>query len=212
MTSFVLRSVQDRPSSYPARDDNCTFCRIVAEKSGAHVVYEDEDCMAFLDIYPMRPGHTLLIPKTHVVRLADLDPTSAGKMGMALPKVVNAVCEATGNPDLNVVCNQGYAQAVHVHWHLIPAPTFSSIPKPDPKPKASNITSSSDPVGELPVNKLSVSSPSRKKKNNNKSYEHKPAGSSPPSHQYMLRGEMAYRDFLDDDEAEGLVREIKSRL
>jgi hypothetical protein len=66
------------------------------------------------DIYPMRPGHTLLIPKTHVVRLADLDPTSAGKMGMALPKVVNAVCEATGNPDLNVVCNQGYAQAVHV--------------------------------------------------------------------------------------------------
>lgn len=66
------------------------------------------------DIYPMRPGHTLLIPKTHVVRLADLDPKSAGKMGMALPKVVNAVCEATGNPDLNVVCNQGYAQAVHV--------------------------------------------------------------------------------------------------
>ena len=55
----------------------------------------------------MRPGHTLLIPKTHVVRLADLDPASAGKMGMALPKVVNAVCEATGNPDLNVVCNQG---------------------------------------------------------------------------------------------------------
>jgi hypothetical protein len=35
-------------------------------------------------------------------------------MGMALPKVVNAVCEATGNSDLNVVCNQGYAQAVHV--------------------------------------------------------------------------------------------------
>ena len=48
MTSFVLRSVQDRPSSFPARDDNCTFCRIVAEKSGAYVVYEDEDCMAFL--------------------------------------------------------------------------------------------------------------------------------------------------------------------
>lgn len=55
----------------------------------------------------MRPGHTLLIPKTHVVRLADLPPDAGAKMGAALPRIVNAVCEATGNPDLNVVCNQG---------------------------------------------------------------------------------------------------------
>ena len=68
----------------------------------------------------MRPGHTLLIPKTHVVRLADLDPASAGKMGMALPKVVNAVCEATGNPDLNVVCNQGESsRRVSIRFGLV---------------------------------------------------------------------------------------------
>lgn len=48
MTSFILRSVQDRPSSYPPIDRNCTFCRIIADKSEAFVVYEDDKCMAFL--------------------------------------------------------------------------------------------------------------------------------------------------------------------
>jgi diadenosine tetraphosphate (Ap4A) HIT family hydrolase len=45
------------------------------------------------DIYPMRPGHTLLIPKAHVARLADLPPTLGGVMGTALPRVVKAICE-----------------------------------------------------------------------------------------------------------------------
>jgi histidine triad (HIT) family protein len=44
---------------------DCTFCKIVARKAPAHVVFEDDQVLAFLDIHPVRTGHTLIIPKTH---------------------------------------------------------------------------------------------------------------------------------------------------
>ncbi len=43
----------------------CIFCKIINKEIPAHVVYEDNDFMAFLDIHPQSPGHTLVIPKTH---------------------------------------------------------------------------------------------------------------------------------------------------
>lgn len=48
MTSFVLASVANRPTSYPPLDDTCTFCRIIEGKDEAHIVYEDDDVIAFL--------------------------------------------------------------------------------------------------------------------------------------------------------------------
>lgn len=48
-----------------------------------------------VDILPMRPGHTLLVPKAHYARLADLPEDLGAKMGAALPKVVKAVCEGS---------------------------------------------------------------------------------------------------------------------
>jgi len=45
--------------------DNCIFCKIIAGEIPAHKVYEDDDFLAFLDIKPLSPGHTLVIPKTH---------------------------------------------------------------------------------------------------------------------------------------------------
>jgi histidine triad (HIT) family protein len=44
---------------------NCIFCKIVAKELSAHIVYEDADFLAFLDIRPQSPGHTLVIPKMH---------------------------------------------------------------------------------------------------------------------------------------------------
>lgn len=51
MTSYILRSVQERNDPYHPMDENCTFCRIVAGKSEAFVVYEDEHCLGFLGEY-----------------------------------------------------------------------------------------------------------------------------------------------------------------
>ncbi len=45
--------------------NNCIFCQIIAGEIPSHKVYEDKDFLAFLDINPLSPGHTLVIPKTH---------------------------------------------------------------------------------------------------------------------------------------------------
>lgn len=45
--------------------ENCVFCKIVKGGIPCHKVYEDSDFLAFLDINPLSPGHTLIIPKTH---------------------------------------------------------------------------------------------------------------------------------------------------
>ncbi|MEO8659465.1 MAG: HIT domain-containing protein, partial [Bryobacteraceae bacterium] len=50
----------------------CVFCRIVAGEIPAHIVYEDEHTMAFLDATPVFHGHTLVVPKRHVDTLLDL--------------------------------------------------------------------------------------------------------------------------------------------
>ncbi len=45
--------------------DSCIFCKIVKKEIPAHIVYEDSDFLAFLDIHPQSPGHTQIIPKAH---------------------------------------------------------------------------------------------------------------------------------------------------
>lgn len=46
-------------------EENCIFCKIVSKKIPAHIVYEDASFIVFLDIHPLSPGHTLVIPKKH---------------------------------------------------------------------------------------------------------------------------------------------------
>ncbi|KAF5360620.1 hypothetical protein D9756_004829 [Leucocoprinus leucothites] len=128
MTSFIIRSHVDRdPAPSWSQDDTCAFCRIVQGAAPATKLYEDDEVIAILDVLPLRPGHTLVIPKTHISRLSELPPELAAAVGRAVSRVAKALTEATGNTGLNVVCNQEYAQAVpHVHYHIIPAPIFDN--------------------------------------------------------------------------------------
>ncbi|KAL0066194.1 hypothetical protein AAF712_006819 [Marasmius tenuissimus] len=84
---------------------------------------------------PLRPGHTLIVPKVHCARVSELPPEFAAAVGEAISKVADALTKALDNTALNVVCNQEYAQAVpHVHYHIIPAPKFGSSEPPSPVP------------------------------------------------------------------------------
>jgi histidine triad (HIT) family protein len=58
--------------------DNCLFCRIVAGKIPATVVYEDDHVMAINDVFPRAPFHVLVVPRKHVARLADLEDEVLG--------------------------------------------------------------------------------------------------------------------------------------
>ncbi|THV04464.1 HIT-like protein [Dendrothele bispora CBS 962.96] len=141
MTSFIIKSHVDRPISSWSKDKSCPFCRIIEKKAPSYTVYENDMVVAFLDIMPLRRGHTLVIPKTHCSRISDLTPEYAAAVGQAVSKIANALTKALGNTGLNIVCNQEYAQAVlHVHYHIIPAPVFDgsgSVEAPSAKSQVS---------------------------------------------------------------------------
>lgn len=99
------------------------FDKILSGELSCHRVYEDAHTLAFLDIAPLAPGHTLVIPKEAREHLHQLSDESAAALGLALPRVARAVLAATGAKHYNVLQNNGESahQAVpHVHFHVIP--------------------------------------------------------------------------------------------
>lgn len=102
---------------------NCIFCRIIGGEVPALKVYEDERTLAFLDIHPSTPGHTLVLPKAHVVRVEDLSVEDAEALFHALHRVVGPIQKAVDAPASTVGINNGpeSGQVVpHLHIHVIP--------------------------------------------------------------------------------------------
>lgn len=75
-------------------DPNCIFCKIIAGEIPAHKVYEDDNFLAFLDINPRSPGHTLIIPKNHYRWVWDVPET--GDYFIIAKKIALAQQEAFG--------------------------------------------------------------------------------------------------------------------
>ena len=101
------------------------FSKIIRGELPCHKVYEDDLVLAFLDIQPIAPGHTLVIPKEPARTFDELSEASAAALGRALPKLCRAVKQATGVDAYNILQNNGSEahQAVfHVHIHIIPKP------------------------------------------------------------------------------------------
>ena len=102
------------------------FDRILSGEIPCHRVYEDEHVLAFLDVGPLSPGHTLVIPKERAAYLHELSEESSAAIGRVLPRLCRAVVAATGVETYNVLQNNGAGahQAVfHVHFHVIPKPS-----------------------------------------------------------------------------------------
>jgi histidine triad (HIT) family protein len=99
------------------------FDRILSGEIPCYRVYEDEAVLAFLDIGPLSPGHTLVIPKERAAQLHELSEESAAAIGRVLPRLCRAVVEATGASAYNVLQNNGrgaHQAVLHVHFHIIP--------------------------------------------------------------------------------------------
>jgi histidine triad (HIT) family protein len=99
------------------------FTKILSGEIPCHKIYEDEQVFAFLDINPLSPGHTLVIPKEPAATVDRLSDDSAAAIGRALPRISRAVLAATGAEHFNILQNNGAPahQAVfHVHFHIIP--------------------------------------------------------------------------------------------
>lgn len=102
---------------------DCIFCQIIKGDIPAHVVYRDDEFMAFLDIRPINRGHVLLIPLEHAEKLTDLpDNVLAAELPLAR-RIVSAVLEVTGATDFNLFNTNGVEagqEVFHHHLHIIP--------------------------------------------------------------------------------------------
>ncbi|MCR4274710.1 MAG: HIT family protein [Candidatus Campbellbacteria bacterium] len=101
---------------------DCIFCKIVAGKIPAEKVYEDEYTFAFLDLNPVNPGHTLVLPKKHFLNIFDTPEETLSHVVITAKKVATAL-KKTGCDGVNIVSNNGgiSGQIVfHAHIHVIP--------------------------------------------------------------------------------------------
>lgn len=99
------------------------FTKIINREIPADIVYEDELVLAFLDIHPVRKGHTLIIPKKPAVNIFDIDSATFGHMAEVAQKIARAVCTATGAHGVNICMNNGDVadqDIFHAHMHVIP--------------------------------------------------------------------------------------------
>ncbi len=99
----------------------CVFCSILAGQIEAHVVWDDEVSMAFLDAAPLFPGHTLVVPRRHVVTLGDLRPDEVGPLYERVRRLSAVMPGALGAQGTFVASNNIVSQSVpHLHVHVVP--------------------------------------------------------------------------------------------
>ena len=110
------------------------FSRIVAGEIPCHKVWEDDGHLAFLDIHPVQPGHTLVIPKREVDYLFDLSGAEHAALWAAAHAVARRLKEVLGCARVCIAV-LGY-EVPHAHIHLIPTNSLAEFPWPggDPAP------------------------------------------------------------------------------
>ena len=101
--------------------DACLFCRIVRKEIPAQIVAENADCLAFRDINPQAPTHTLIIPREHVASVEDVtDPTLVGKLTALAKDLARRDGIAASGYRLVINTNADAGQTVfHLHMHLL---------------------------------------------------------------------------------------------
>ncbi|MER9327550.1 HIT family protein [Mesorhizobium sp. M0488] len=105
------------------------FAKILRGEIPSHRVYEDEAVIAFMDVMPQGPGHTLVVPKAPSRNLLDADPSTFGPLFLVVQNVARAVKRAFGADGVTVMQfnEPASGQTVfHLHVHVIPR--FDGIP------------------------------------------------------------------------------------
>ena len=108
---------------------DCLFCKIVAGEIPAKIVYRDDHTIGFSDLNPQAPLHALVVPRSHVARLSDLDEVVLG--GHLLQAARRIAVDAGYGESFRLVVNNGDAagQTVkHLHMHVLAGRKFSWPP------------------------------------------------------------------------------------
>jgi histidine triad (HIT) family protein len=100
---------------------DCAFCEIVAGRTVGHVVLDEPDVVAFLDVRPVFKGHTLVVPREHVVTFPELPGRLLVPVMGAAQRVAGALVDALGADGSWVSINSVVSQSVPLlHVHVVP--------------------------------------------------------------------------------------------
>ena len=105
--------------------EGCLFCKIAAGEIPAVKVYEDNEIIAFLDIAPVREGHTLIVPKSHHDYFEDLPPALAAKIMNKAQEIAKAHKKLYGVKRVGLMFTG--VDVAHAHCHVIPMVKASDI-------------------------------------------------------------------------------------
>ena len=107
-----------------AQADSCTFCAIIDGSVESSEVYRGDSCIAFLDVSPVNPGHTLVCPLRHVSSFVDLEATESSEILAAAQRITRILL--TKIPDcegVNLLLSDGEVagqEVDHAHFHVVP--------------------------------------------------------------------------------------------
>jgi histidine triad (HIT) family protein len=102
---------------------DCLFCKIVNGGIPSEKIYEDDVAFAFLDINPLAPGHTVIVPKIHVENILDLPESQAGPLFLGVKRVTGSINLALKPHGFTIGINHGKVSGQvidHLHIHVIP--------------------------------------------------------------------------------------------
>src|SRR5215217_7983972 len=117
----------------PNYDPNNIFAKILRGELPCHKVYEDERALAFLDIMPRAPGHTLVLPKAPARNLLDVDPADLAHVMAVAQKVAKAQIKVFGADGITIQQfneSAGGQVVFHLHVHVIPRKTGEALKPP----------------------------------------------------------------------------------
>ena len=126
--------------------DDCIFCRIVAGEAEASIAYQDEATFAFMDLGQFHPGHSLVVPRQHIVNIFALNDTTGAALMAAVTRVARAVHKAFGPDGINIWQSNGapWQEVDHVHFHILPRWRDDGLlrfPPPREKPSRAELDS-----------------------------------------------------------------------
>ncbi len=102
---------------------SCLFCNIANKTIPAHIVYEDKETMAFLDIHPRTMGHAVVIPKTHTENIVTAEEKLIAPTFLTVKRIAGILNTSLKPKGFTIGINHGRisgAAVDHLHVHVIP--------------------------------------------------------------------------------------------
>lgn len=102
---------------------DCIFCEIASKNSESEIIFENDKCVAFLDINPINYGHTLVVPKEHYDNFLTIPHEELNKITKIAQYLAGAIKRSLKADGFNIISNNGTSagQSVfHFHYHIIP--------------------------------------------------------------------------------------------